>query len=834
MQSVDDQLKYYEKKERRHRAWKKIVLTLASVVVFCTVYALILPAITLEGDTYCGQEEHEHGDGCYSEAVTTVTQNLVCTLEEAEPHTHTDECYEIQQKEILVEEVVEVPVEVIVETPIAVEESENGEGTGEVADTVVQETQTVMETQTVTRTEIVEEEVLICEKTETEGHTHGEGCYEEVEVTVDPELICEKDVHTHSKACYSNPDADVETEADWKKTFEDVTFTNDWVTDTIAIAKTQLEYKESEANYIVLDNGDVKGYTRYGEWYGNGYEYGDWCAMFVSFCLDYAKVEDFPLEAGCQNWINKIKDIETDDYDAWQEVTDEYIPEKGNIIFFNWDSEADSDHVGIVVDVETDDAGNAKITTIEGNVSNTVKYKEYDHTNDTIMGYGILPDQGYYCGAEGHAHETECYNSAKELTCEVEEHIHSADCKVKPEEEIPGKTPEETPQEETSEEETPEVVIPEHVAAIIEEIDQLPSVEEVQALEDTAVVADEALRIYMKYVELSAEEQELVTNKDKLLALSWLWEETTEDTPEEVINEAEIEISGSVVINHPAKEESYYQIHLMEVTDEAGTTAVADGLVLAAEAVKTAESAEGSFAFTVKYEEKESVEYPQSYFYKITQVADVDDWSMVYDSTTYVAQVEVLQLEDGTFDAQVVGIFADGERLTSGEGIVFTNEHFYELTLTQRFEGGVSNLDKEFTFELMLADESGTFDGTYKAMKCGEIGEISFVDGLATVALPANESITIYGLPHGVNYQVKETNVDGYVVGYRIGDNPIVTGTQTSIETLDQDVEVIFTIGLNYKLPKTGGSGTNSFIIAGMTLMLVALCLLYNNKKKEG
>ena len=44
-----------------------MILCLSCVVVFCTVYALILPAITLERKkTVCGQEEHSRTEECYS------------------------------------------------------------------------------------------------------------------------------------------------------------------------------------------------------------------------------------------------------------------------------------------------------------------------------------------------------------------------------------------------------------------------------------------------------------------------------------------------------------------------------------------------------------------------------------------------------------------------------------------------------------------------------------------------------------------------------------------------------------------------------------------------
>lgn len=61
------------------------MLCLSCIVVFCTVYALILPAITLERKTVCGQEEHSHTEECYSS-----DGQLTCGKTE---HTHTESCY---------------------------------------------------------------------------------------------------------------------------------------------------------------------------------------------------------------------------------------------------------------------------------------------------------------------------------------------------------------------------------------------------------------------------------------------------------------------------------------------------------------------------------------------------------------------------------------------------------------------------------------------------------------------------------------------------------------------------------------------------------------------
>ena len=69
------------KRKRRKKIWKRIVSAMMCLVVFCTTYMLILPAITKETDTFCGIEEHTHSEECYEKV-------LLC-----ENHVHTPECY---------------------------------------------------------------------------------------------------------------------------------------------------------------------------------------------------------------------------------------------------------------------------------------------------------------------------------------------------------------------------------------------------------------------------------------------------------------------------------------------------------------------------------------------------------------------------------------------------------------------------------------------------------------------------------------------------------------------------------------------------------------------
>ena len=93
---VSEYIKKLLKDKAQLKKWKKITLALSCVVVFCVVYALTLPAITLEGKTICGMEEHTHTEECYQD------DKLICDKEE---HQHTEDCYEKE------EQVEEQPVE---------------------------------------------------------------------------------------------------------------------------------------------------------------------------------------------------------------------------------------------------------------------------------------------------------------------------------------------------------------------------------------------------------------------------------------------------------------------------------------------------------------------------------------------------------------------------------------------------------------------------------------------------------------------------------------------------------------------------------------------------
>ncbi len=201
-------------------------------------------------------------------------------------------------------------------------------------------------------------------------HTHTEQCLAEG---------CQIPEHTHTASCYSNPNADLESEADWKSTLKKVELSGVLPNDVINVAKTQVGYRESELNYQVDADGQRRGYTRYGQWYGN--VYGDWSAMFVSFTLHYAGIPESvaPYSAGAEtmrvNWETA----------GMYTTASGYSPREGDIIFFDKDKNGSADAVGFLYM-----NGAEQLMSIEGDLNDTVGMAYYSYDDSKILGYGIL------------------------------------------------------------------------------------------------------------------------------------------------------------------------------------------------------------------------------------------------------------------------------------------------------------------------------------------------------------------------------------------------------------------------------------------------------------
>lgn len=532
-------MRWYVERSKFRRTWKRIAQVLACITVFCTTYALMLPAITLEMEPFCGIENHEHTESCYEPLPDSAQQQasvlihrhdalcfdiagtLLCPLEEIEEHQHSDSCYETviihQEQESEPEQQIQAqepaaPAHVHDaacyemqrgEQTCALEESEEHvhedacfhmtevcicgiaipEGQS-AAETEQAEQQTQLpennpEESKETEPVVTETRVLVCKKPEYTVHSHSESCYElndaaqkvlvcsmseiaahqhsESCLCVSEEMLCcdvADEMHQHTYQCYTTwtlvcefcgpidgpqKDADLEKAQDWERAFANLNLTEFWPEDVLAIAQTQLGYEESQKNYEEDAGGSRRGYTRFGQWWGD--PYGEWNSMFAAFCLHYAGVEEYPLQNTTGGWIEQLKNI------GAYAMQSDYLPKAGDLIFLDSDrtepfaeseeevSQMVVDRMGIVTElVPPSESEPAIIRIMEGDRNGQVEQVSYELDTPRIIGYGKLPDAKagtFTCGMLMHSHCWLCYDAEGTVVCGQEEHTHTADCKAR-------------------------------------------------------------------------------------------------------------------------------------------------------------------------------------------------------------------------------------------------------------------------------------------------------------------------------------------------------------------------------------------------------------------
>lgn len=130
---------------------------------------------------------------------------------------------------------------------------------------------------------------------------------------------------------------------------------------------------------VALTQLGNEGGQPYWSWYGFSSR-EEWCACFVSWCAEqcgYIEGGFIPKFAGCVSGANWFKER-----NQWQDRN--YEPAAGDIIFFDWEGDGSTDHVGIVEKCE-----NGVVYTVEGNSGDAVKQRQYTVGSNSIYGYGV-------------------------------------------------------------------------------------------------------------------------------------------------------------------------------------------------------------------------------------------------------------------------------------------------------------------------------------------------------------------------------------------------------------------------------------------------------------
>ena len=188
----------YTKAHQRKKRWYRVVTALAGVVVFCTTYALILPALTLEKQ--CDIPEHTHTDACYAQVTSVEKRVPVCSAKTLEIHQHTADCYDSEGNltcgyaDFVVHQHDSACYDENGNLWCPLPEIEAHEHTGScyaLPETYAPEVHTHTDD-----CYTVERGKLICTESTKPAHVHTDDCYTETSA-----LVCEED-HEHTESCY--------------------------------------------------------------------------------------------------------------------------------------------------------------------------------------------------------------------------------------------------------------------------------------------------------------------------------------------------------------------------------------------------------------------------------------------------------------------------------------------------------------------------------------------------------------------------------------------------------------------------------------------------------
>ena len=192
-------LKKFIAEYSKYSHWHKVAVCMAAVVAVLTVSALILPAVTMGRDAYCGIEEHKHTAECYE-------KQLVCKKAENETENKTES----------------KAVKMALSCPLELHQhkeschNSNGEIICGYADYVVHQhsencydengmlvcTLPEIKEHTHDASCYTEEKRLVCTIAETAGHTHTEDCYTMVETGNINCIAPEEEGHVHTEECF--------------------------------------------------------------------------------------------------------------------------------------------------------------------------------------------------------------------------------------------------------------------------------------------------------------------------------------------------------------------------------------------------------------------------------------------------------------------------------------------------------------------------------------------------------------------------------------------------------------------------------------------------------
>lgn len=388
--------KEFHKKHHSYHIWQRIVAGLSCIVVFCTTYALIIPAITLEKkEPICGYEAHLHTDDCY-----------------APVHVHTSECYQPNGREPYV-------------CPVHAGEAPAYCG---YADFVLH---------THSADCYGADGTLVCTLPEISEHVHGEGCYSQPEEAAGNETLTETpegEGETADSSENGNAPALTPADGDQSKSDEAVEPTTDSDIPTEPVTDTEAE--ESAALSVTAEhNGKLLGAK------------GDTDIMEAATepvdteAVTEAVTEAEPVTEAVKPVTETVTEPET------EVVTEPDAPESESaapiltctlpeVQYHLHTAACYAD--GALMCGKTQvlypamTAGTVSVNENGAVMVCTCGMEEHEHVDacypdDREPSY--VKGDVYHCGFGEHTHTDTCYDAEGTLTCTLPEHTHTDACK---------------------------------------------------------------------------------------------------------------------------------------------------------------------------------------------------------------------------------------------------------------------------------------------------------------------------------------------------------------------------------------------------------------------